>query len=338
MSRRDHIKNLYESTAESEKLAMANSPKPPAHPAGDRLSAGPVRTMGLTLDRMEQERRALEEALATGAKVVELDPALIEPSLILDRFANPNDPKFESFKRLVEENGQEVPILVRPHPDKTDRFQIAYGNRRRRACLELGRKVRAIVREMTDAELVTSQGLENSGRENLSYIERAFYAARLEDRGFERTVIMTALNTDKGELSKLISVARAVPERIAQAIGPAPRAGRRRWLTLAEASKTSAGLRAMQRACQDPDLPNIETDLRFVRVLAAATSRPQAPPKVTTWKSPTGQASAVITRGPKAFNLSIVSSTEPEFAEFVASRLDDLYASFQAKANEGVEV
>jgi ParB family chromosome partitioning protein len=185
---------------------------------------------------------------------------------------------------------------------------------------------------------VTSQGLENSGRENLSYIERAFYAARLEDRGFERTVIMTALNTDKGELSKLISVARAVPERIAQAIGPAPRAGRRRWLTLAEASKTSAGLRAMQRACQDPDLPNIETDLRFVRVLAAATSRPQAPPKVTTWKSPTGQASAVITRGPKAFNLSIVSSTEPEFAEFVASRLDDLYASFQAKANEGVEV
>jgi ParB/RepB/Spo0J family partition protein len=220
MSRRDHIKNLYESTAESEKLAMANSPKPPAHPAGDRLSAGPVRTMGLTLDRMEQERRALEEALATGAKVVELDPALIEPSLILDRFANPNDPKFESFKRLVEENGQEVPILVRPHPDKTDRFQIAYGNRRRRACLELGRKVRAIVREMTDAELVTSQGLENSGRENLSYIERAFYAARLEDRGFERTVIMTALNTDKGELSKLISVARAVPERIAKQAKP----------------------------------------------------------------------------------------------------------------------
>ena len=40
MSRRDHIKNLYESTAESEKLAMANSPKPPAHPAGDRLSRG----------------------------------------------------------------------------------------------------------------------------------------------------------------------------------------------------------------------------------------------------------------------------------------------------------
>jgi ParB family transcriptional regulator, chromosome partitioning protein len=334
MNRRDHIKDLYTSTAETEKLAMANFSKPTPS-SGDRLSAGPVRTMGLTLDRMEQERRDLQEALAAGVKVVELDPELIEPSLIRDRLPNPSDARFVAFKRLIEENGQEVPILARPHPEKEGRFQIAYGNRRRMACLELGRKVKAIVRKMSDGDLVVAQGTENSGRENLSYIERAFYAARLEDRGFDRNLIMTALHTDKGELSKLISVARAVPERIAESIGPAPRAGRRRWLALAEVAGTGRGLRAIEQACQDPDLPSLETDVRFIRVLTAATSQPRTSANVTTWRSMTGRASAVIRRGPKTTNLSIVAADEPEFAEFVASRLDDLYANFsaQAKAN-----
>ena len=44
---------------------------------------------------------------------------------------------------------------------------------------------------------------------------------------------MQALSTDKTELSKLLSVAKAVPSTIVKAIGPAPSAGRRRWMEIA---------------------------------------------------------------------------------------------------------
>ena len=76
---------------------------------------------------------------------------------------------------------------------------------------------------MSDIESVVAQGVENSQREDLSYIERALFAARLEDRGFARTVIIDALATDKTELSKLISVARAVPNPSSTQLGPRPR-------------------------------------------------------------------------------------------------------------------
>ena len=221
------ITALYASTAENEKLAMANLPAELVERSPERAPAGPVRSMGLALDRMERESRDLEKALAAGAAVVELDPSLVDVSSVRDRLSESNDASFETFKQSIADRGQEVPILVRPHPANEGRYQVAYGHRRLRAAAALGRKVRAIVRELSDTESVIAQGIENSQRKDLSYIERALFAARLEDKGFERSVIIDALATDKGELSKLISVARAVPELVIEAIGPAPKAGRR---------------------------------------------------------------------------------------------------------------
>jgi ParB family chromosome partitioning protein len=290
--------------------------------------------MGLALDRLEQESRHLQEALAAGATVVELEPALIDASFIRDRLPEP-EAEFEDFKRSIAENGQEVPILVRPHPSSEGRYQIAFGHRRNRACAELGRKVRAVVRDLTDRDLVVAQGIENSARKNLSYVERALYAFRLEDRGFDRTVICEALATDKGELSKLISVARAVPEPVIEAIGSAPKAGRRRWLALAEAMGDARAKRRAELAANDPDLPKADTDSRFIRILSAATPKVRSQPVIVNWKSLSGKASAKLTKTGKAVSLAFDHRTEPKFAEFVASRLDDLYSSFLSQANAG---
>jgi ParB family transcriptional regulator, chromosome partitioning protein len=349
MSRRgDRIQELFTSTANSEKLAMANSPPvrkdapadsvrsgvPSPERATERVPAGPVRSMALALDGIKQESRILQETLAAGATIIELDPELVDASFIRDRLSEP-EAEFERFKRSIAENGQEVPILVRPHPSKDRRYEIAFGHRRRRACAQLGRKVRAVVREMSDRELVIAQGLENSERRDLSYIERGLYAARLEDRGFERTVICEALATDKGELSKLVLVARAVPEAVIEAIGPAPKAGRRRWLALAEALQDSRAKRATEIAAKDPDLAKADTDTRFLRILASVTPRRKGRPKVSSWKSSTGRASATVTRTDKSLSVAFDRSTEPEFAEFVASRLDELYSTFLSQAKAG---
>ncbi len=332
MTRRDRIKDIYTLPSENEKLAMANSSPGRPDQSTQRVPAGPVRSMGLALDRIEQESRALQEALATGASVVELDPDLIDPSIVRDRLPESGAATFEALKQSIAERGQEVPILVRPHPTRDERYQVAFGHRRLRAVAALGRKVRAVVRAMSDIELVVAQGVENSQREDLSYIERALFAARLEDRGFARTVIIDALATDKTELSKLISVARAVPESVIDAIGPAPKAGRRRWLAFVELLQTPSARRSVEQASKDPNLAQADTDTRFVRILAAASTHARAQSTITNWKSSTGRASAKVTRTGKAINLAFDSAAEPEFADFIASQLDHLYATFLSRA------
>ncbi|MGO7565665.1 hypothetical protein ACC754_42940, partial [Rhizobium johnstonii] len=60
-------------------------------------------------------------------------------------------------------------------------------------------------------QLVVSQGQENSALTNLSYIERALFASRLEELSFGRDVIMAALGVDKAALSRMLIVIRQVP-------------------------------------------------------------------------------------------------------------------------------
>jgi ParB family chromosome partitioning protein len=178
---------------------------------------------------------------------------------------------------------------------------------------------------------VIAQGVDNSERKDLSYIERSLYAARLEDRGFDRADICEALATDKGELSKLISVARAIPQELVDAVGPAPKTGRRRWLSVAEAMQESRSKRAAQQALQDPHLRDMDSDTRFLRVFAAATARQTSRSSVTIWRSPVGGAAATLTRTSKTTNLAFDQSTDPKFAEFVASQLDELHSRFLSR-------
>lgn len=325
MSRRDKLSGIFADT--SRELAAANF----SEGEGDRVLAGPVRTMGLALDRMDQETKALQEALASGERVVELDPALIDGSFIRDRFdveASEDDELIQS----IETNGQEVPILVRQHPDLEGRYQVAYGHRRLRAVRYLKMKVRAVVRPMTDDQLVVAQGVENTARRDLSYIERAAFAASLEGHGFKRDIIMEALSTDKTELSKLLSVAKAVPVSLVKAIGPAPSAGRRRWMEVAEKIDDEKILAAVREAIQKPDFEVLGSDERFMVVLATANKKPKAEAAAPHWKLAGSKVAAQIKGNGKALTLSLkASGSDAGFGRYLADRLDDLYADWKSK-------
>jgi ParB family chromosome partitioning protein len=125
-------------------------------------------------------------------------------------------------------------------------------------------------------------------------------------------------------------VARAVPDAVIEAIGPAPKAGRRRWLAFAELLGTAAVRRAVEKAAKDPDIAKADTDTRFVRIFAAVSTRSQ--PSISSWQSEGGNASVRVTRTMSALNLAFDLTREPAFAEFVASRLDQLYQEFQVVA------
>ena len=135
-------------------------------------------------DISERVKRAeqIEQKLIEGQTVVELDPSFVDASSVPDRMEATQEQN-AAFREMIREHGQSVPILVRPKPKQPDRFEVAFGHRRLRAARELGIKVRAVVRDLTDEQLVIAQGQENSGRTDLTFIERARFAARL--RGSE---------------------------------------------------------------------------------------------------------------------------------------------------------
>lgn len=54
---------------------------------------------------------------------------------------------------------------------------LVFGRLRHRVAKELGIKLRAVVKKMSDREHVIAQGQENNARANTSFIEKALFAA-----------------------------------------------------------------------------------------------------------------------------------------------------------------
>jgi ParB family chromosome partitioning protein len=296
---------------------------------------GITRTLGNITQKFERAQD-IEKQLAEGKLVVELDPALVDNSFISDRLGM--DPtELGDLVNQIREHGQQVPILVRPHPMTGGRYQVAYGHRRLAAVRQLGFKVKAVIREMSDDQLVVSQGQENNARTNLTYIERALFASRLEDRSFERDVIMAALNVDKAALSKMISVVRQIPIELIEAIGAAPQIGRRRWLELAE--KLASAQVELKRVLASLSADN-SSDERFQEAFDALTpSRPiTEAPGSKPWSPEDGSVSVTVKTTAKRVVVTYEAKNGPSFATYIAERLDELYEAFRRSENTSTGV
>ena len=288
---------------------------------------GVVGAMSRSLEQISADRRALEARIAAGQNVLEIDTALVDASFVSDRMITAGD-DHASLVESIRHHGQQVPVLLRPHPDRPGRYQIAFGHRRVRVAAELGRPVRAVVRQLTDDELIIAQGQENNEREDLSFIERASWAAALEDRGVARETIMASLSIDKTELSRLISVRRAIRNDVALAIGRAPRVGRGRWTALAERLNASGADKTSAQVLLDQKFKQSASDERFSIVFAAlGPRRKKAHP--TVWTDESGQKVARIERNDKRVTLSLDETIAPAFGEFIIDRLPQLYRAFR---------
>lgn len=171
----------------------------------------------------------------------ELDPSLIGdwgPKDRLDGFTAVNSEDdgdgFETLKSSIKDGGQQVPILVR-RAETEGRFEIIYGRRRLRACRELGLKVRANVQDLDDATALLAKGLENAARRNLSFYEKARFAAVIRAAGHDTKTIRQVLSLSASGLSHLTKVTDNIPDDVGDQIGAAPKSGRPKWTALAEA-------------------------------------------------------------------------------------------------------
>ncbi|MGY4325722.1 ParB family chromosome partitioning protein [Bradyrhizobium sp. LB7.2] len=335
MSKRtDTIKSLF-TAPQSSALSADNMPA-----ALPRVSSGSVRSLKDSFSEVEKENEELRERIASGAVILEIDPSLVDPSPLADRFRDQDDSSFEALKQSIAQRGQEVPILVREHPEAKGRYQSAYGHRRVRATRELGISVKAILRSLSDEALVVAQGLENAPREDLSFIERASFAMHIEDAGHSRSIVQDALSVDRAEASKLLAVARSVPAEIIRAIGKAPKVGRGRWQSFAELIKDSAALKRVRAAIAEPKFAERETDARFLAAFSAATrlspGKPSKEPDEKPVFSVSGDKIAHVRQAERELKLTIDKNVSTTFAAFLVDQLPALFDAF-SKTSSGQE-
>ncbi|MFZ3179764.1 MAG: plasmid partitioning protein RepB, partial [Methylocystis silviterrae] len=206
----------------------------------------------------------------------------------------------------------------------------AYGHRRLRAALELQRTVRAVVKALSDDELVIAQGQENNERQDLSFIEKARFARGLEERGFKRDTIMTALSVYKSDLSNMLTVVSRIPEDVVDAIGPALGIGRRGWIDLAERFSDPVVAKSVGDLISTPDFLALESDRRFRR--AHAVARPSGdPPRFESWTTADGAKFAKIVQSAEKISVTIDRKVVPEFGDFIIVRLQSLYEEFKSR-------
>lgn len=311
-------------------LPAGNKPADTPGP-GQLASPSSIPSTGGSRGAIGAVSRSIEQLKAQS--VAEIAPDLIEGSPITDRL--PGSP--ESHAELVasiREHGQQVPILVRPHPEKEGRFQIAYGRRRLRALAELGRPVRSIVKTLTDEQLVVAQGQENSARADLSFIEKAVFAASLEDGGFGRETIMASLSVDKTGLSRLISAASKVPRDIIEAIGAAPKAGRDRWVELAARLDITEAAARAKRVASGEAFASKATDERFAAIFdAVAPKRPRAVrPSIV--KASDGTPVARVKQDGDGVIVAVDGRSAPGFGAYLVESLSEIYAAFKRRGGE----
>lgn len=315
-------------------LLGAGKPQEASPDNAVKRTTGAVKAMNLGLQRLSDEAAAaksLRATLASAEQVVELNPEDVDDSFIADRISSESDPGFANLKAAMEAHGQQVPILARPHPEHPKRYQAAYGHRRLRAARELGIPIKAIVKKLSDPELVVAQGQENSERSDLSFIERALFASHLDKREFDRDTIIAALGVDKPELSRLLSVVAAIDTQIILAIGPAPKVGRPRWLALAGKMAAPKSTKAAKQVIEEDAFVKADSNARFNLVLAAVQKdEANVEREKTPLISPGGRQVAWFERTRKGIRLM---SEEKAFASFLERRLPELLREFEESSS-----
>ncbi|AIC30126.1 plasmid partitioning protein RepB 2 (plasmid) [Rhizobium etli bv. mimosae str. IE4771] len=268
----------------------------------------------------------IERRLAEGQAVVELDASTIEPSFVQDRMQG----EIDGLLASIREQGQQVPILVRPHPNKPAWYQVAFGHRRLRALAELELPVKAVVRDLTDEQLVVAQGQENNEREDLTFIEKARFAHKL-NKQFPREIVIAAMSIDKSNLSKMLLLVDALPSELIDAIGAAPGVGRPSWQQLAElVEKASSPSNAIKYAVSEEvqALPSADRFKALIDHLKPPRIARGLPDVMST---PDGDRLAQVTQSKSKLEITIDRKATPDFATFVLEHLPALYQEHRAK-------
>lgn len=308
------------STALSSPAAAAPGPKPKMMPRGA------VGALQSSLSKLQE------------SAVQEIDTALIDDAGYEDRLGM-DGAAFNQLKDSLQTYGQQVPVLLRPHPKTQGRFEIVYGRRRLKALRELGLPVKAMVRQLDDHALVMAQGQENTSRQDLSFIEKAAFAAQLQADGYGRQTIAAALSIDLPMVSRMLKVGTAFDLPFLRLIGSAPGIGRDRWMQLVKLFDNPAARGRAVAYANTPDFLGNDSDGRFEAVLkraqdAAAAAKPAPAPalaKSRALQGSNGAAVAGIKTTAKGITLTISAKDAPGFDSWFDAHAEEIMTELHGR-------
>lgn len=333
----------------ARKNPFANIIKDDPQPVASGIESYTIRGASRSLISSIDEMSSRAESLLQGETIVELEPDEIDDSFVKDRMDDEDterllrdDREFVQMVEAIRARGQDSPILVRPHPTSSGRYQIVFGHRRRRAAKLLGRKVRAVIKDIQDRDHVIAQGQENFARKDLSFIERARYAANLVTLRYDddNATVLAALGTDRASLSKMLAVA-GLPNAIITWIGAAKGIGRDRWYELKLLLDNPVLLNKALDVVRSEAEPNADSDERFNRLVIAvkaarSTKREKSGSSRRTWSPADSAIAAEIASSGKRFNLVLKSkgADAKAFGDYLSENLDRFYKAFRQESME----
>lgn len=158
---------------------------------------------------LQEELKAWDGAKATRL----LDPGLVTWSVWANRdAANFTGTEFLALKNEIASAGGNVqPIKVRAlKPGGEFQYELVFGHRRHRACLELGLPVLAVVDNLGEVDLFVQMDRENRNRKNLSAWEQGMMYLRALEKGLfpSNRQLAEKVGVDLAQVGKAISLAR----------------------------------------------------------------------------------------------------------------------------------
>jgi ParB family chromosome partitioning protein len=186
----------------------------------------------VTAENVELRKKLAEFNGATATR--KIHPKKIKPS----RWVNRNELSYSGeifaiLKQEIETAGGNIqPIKVRPSKSVPGEYELVFGHRRHRACLELGLDVLTLIEELDDAELFCQMDRENRARAALSPWEAGTTYARALDEGLFPSArkLAEAASIDLSQLGKALVLAK-LPTDVVTAF-PSPLDLQYRWATL----------------------------------------------------------------------------------------------------------
>lgn len=198
--------------AERQSAQVTDSASPFVRAAGPLH--GSVSTM--KIDLLKAEINSLKAA----KPVMKIHPSLIRESAWANRHQDSFEAsEFAAFKAEIESAAGNIqPIKVRPL--KSDdipgepKYEIVFGHRRHRACLELGIEVSAIVDDLDEKTMFVEMDRENRERADLRPYEQGLMYARALDSGLFSSLrkLSEEIGADPTNVSKAVSLARLPAE------------------------------------------------------------------------------------------------------------------------------
>ncbi len=167
----------------------------------DRLGRG----LGALLGEYLEPEAAAGEILRVAVSAIVPNP--LQPRRVF------TESELDELSESIRENGLLQPLVVRPAPGSSDRFELVAGERRLRAVARLGwREVPVMVRDADDDTLLVLALVENLQREQLNPIEEAEgYAALGAKFGMKPAEIARSVGKDRSTVANLVRLLNLPP-------------------------------------------------------------------------------------------------------------------------------